>query len=268
MNRFIILQLMLSSSVSFAGAQNLLGPKMAAMGNNGSAVKDVWSIAANTAGITSISAPTLALNYANYFFDKQLSKQAVALILPIQNNYLGLGLQRYGITEYSELKAGFAFAKKFGDQLSIGIKVNYHQLKISNYGKTTGFSVDVGTMYSLNQALVLGLYFNNPSQQKYSNTTIAIDIPTTFNLGAAYLVSNKVLLAATISKSIHTAIDVALGIDYQLIPLTSIRGGLSMKPFKQYVGIGLNFKNINIDAAIESDPYLGYSPQISLAYAF
>ncbi|KQC00669.1 hypothetical protein [Pedobacter sp. Hv1] len=268
MNKIIIFQLILFYSVSLVSAQNILGPKMAAMGNNGAAITDVWSIMANTAGITAIQSPTLALNYANYFFDKQLSKQAVALIVPIQNNYLGLGFQRYGITEYHEIKAGFAYAKKFGNSLSIGIKANYHQLKISNYGQTASFSVDVGAMYHLNQQLILGLYFNNPALQKYNNTTIEIDIPTTFHIGATYLATNKVVLASTISKSIHTAIDVALGIDYQIMPLISLRGGLSLKPFKHYAGIGFVFKKLTVDTAIESDPYLGYSPQISLAYAF
>lgn len=268
MNKLIIFPLILFCSVSLVCAQNMLGPKMTAMGNNGAAITHVWSITANIAGITAVQSPSLALNYANYFFDKQLSRQAIALIIPIQHNYLGIGFQRYGITEYHEIKAGFAYAKKFGNSLSIGIKANYHQLKISNYGNTSGLSVDVGILYQLNQQLVIGLYFNNPAQQKYNNATIAIDIPNAFHIGATYLANNKVLLATTISKSSHTALDVALGIDYQIIPLASLRGGLSLKPFKHYAGVGLNFKKLSIDVAFESDPYLSYSPQISLAYAF
>lgn len=129
MNKFISFQLVLFCSIGFVRAQNMLGPKIMAMGNNGSSVKDIWSIASNTSGITSIEWPTLALSYANHFFDKQLSRQAIAFVFPIKNTYLGLDFQRYGITEYNEIKTGFALAKKFGDELSIGIKVNYHQLK-------------------------------------------------------------------------------------------------------------------------------------------
>jgi hypothetical protein len=268
MNKFISFQLMLFCSIGFVRAQQMLGPKITAMGNNGASVKDIWSITSNTSGITAIQLPTLALNYTSHFFDKQLSRQAIAFVFPIKNTYLGLDFQRYGITDYNEIKTGFALAKKFGDELSIGIKINYHQLKISNYGQTTGFSVDIGTMYKLNQEIVLGLYLNNPSKQRYNNSSIAIAIPVALHIGATYQAANKISIATTIRKSIHSAVDVAIGIDYQIISSLSLRGGLSMKPFKQYAGIGFNFKKFTIDGAVENDPYLGYSSQISLAYAF
>lgn len=264
----LLLPLLLFCSIGFGYAQNLLGPKLMGMGNNGAAIADLWSVEGNSSGITEIQKATLGLSYAYRFFNSQLSQQALALVIPLQNNYVGIGIQRYGITAYNELRAGFAYAKKFGEALSIGLKVNYHQIRINNYGQTTGFSIDVGTMYRFSEQWVIGAYFNNPAQQEYKTSTVAIDIPSKIQLGISYLASNKVTIATSFSKEIHQAIAATVGIDYQLLSLLSFRAGISVKPFKQYIGLGLFIKKINIDVAIENDPYLGYSSQIALAYAF
>lgn len=249
-------------------AQNNVGPRLTAMGFNGAAVSDVWSLQANGAGITAIKSPSAAINYVQYLIDTELSGQAVAFVLPMKNNFLGASFQRYGIAEYNEIKGTVALAKKFGNQLSIALSANYHQLKISNYGATTAFSIDAGIMYNLSEALTFGLYVNNPSLQKYGSTNVSASIPTVITIGAAYKLSNKLLAATTLKKDFDQKLDLALGIDYKLLDLISLRGGITAKPFKQYFGTGVNYKQLVFDLAFESDPNLGYTPQIALCYAF
>ena len=268
MSKYLNLFLILIISVKVCTGQTNFGPRLTAMGNNGAAVKDVWGAEANPAGITDLKNATIALNYAKYLFDSELSRQAIAFVLPMQNNYLGFNFQRYGISEYNEIKTGLTLAKKFGEKLSIALKGNYHQIKISNYGASTGFSVDVGAIYNFNEILTFGASISNPSLQKYSTKSIANAIPTVINIGAAYQASNKLLIATTISKDLKQILDVAIGIDYKLIEILSLRGGLTAKPFKQYVGFGINYKKLMMDMALGSDPHLGFSPQIALAYAF
>ncbi|MBB2144988.1 hypothetical protein GM921_05810 [Pedobacter sp. LMG 31464] len=268
MNKLFILFLVLLISLNFCFAQNNLGPRLTAMGNNSAAVKDIWSLNGNISGISYLESPTVAINYTKYLIDNELSNQSIAFVLPLKNNYLGVSFNRYGIAAYNEIKAGFALAKRFGKKLSIAIKGNYHQLKISNYGSTTGFSVDVGAMYDLNEQITLGVSLNNPSFQKYSSREIETKIPSTIQVGASYKASDKILIATTISKDFNAAIDVGLGIDYKLLDLISLRGGLTAKPFKHYAGFGLNYKKFVMDMAVESDSHLGYTPQLALTYAF
>jgi hypothetical protein len=249
-------------------AQINFGPRLSAMGNNGAAVKDVWSLSSNGAGISGIETPTLAINYTKYFFANELSQQAATFVLPYKKNYAGISFQRYGISEYNEIKAGLALAKKFGDKLAISVKGNYHQLKITNYGTSGTFSIDVGAMYDFNEQFTFGLYVNNPSLQKYNSENLSTKIPTTINIGAAYKTTNKLVIATSVIKDIDAAIDVAVGIDYKFLDVLSFRGGITAKPFKQYVGIGLNYNKFMLDLALESNPQLGYSSQIALCYAF
>lgn len=248
-------------------AQNNFGPRLTAMGNNGAAVNDVWNLEANSAGITTLTKPTLAANYTR-IIDNDISKQGIVFVLPVKRNYIGFSFNRYGIPEYNEIKAGLAIAKKFGDDLSISIKGNYHQISIINYGSTAGFSLDVGAMYKLNNQLTVGLYINNPSVQNYSSKIIKTSIPTVFYLGSSYQFSDKLLIANTLSKNLKGKVDMSLGLDYKIIEMISLRAGLSIKPFKHYAGFGFNYKNLMVDFAVENDPNLNYTPQIALAYAF
>lgn len=264
----ILLAFVLSFFVTDAFCQYNQGARLTAMGNASAAVSDVWSLNANPAGITGQKSPIAALNYARYLFGDELSEQSFAFVLPFDNNFAGVSINRYGISEFNEIKAGFGLAKKFGEELSIGVKANFHQIKITNYGNTTTFSVDAGVNYALSKQIGLGVYVNNPSSQKYKATNAETYIPTAVHFGATYTPSNKLILAATVSKDFERKFDVGVGVDYKFYELLSLRGGLSAKPFKQYFGIGLNYQKFIMDVSVESHPQIGYTPQIGLSYAF
>ncbi|MCZ4243696.1 hypothetical protein [Pedobacter punctiformis] len=266
MKIFSFLLIFVSTSTLFA--QNNLGPRLTAMGNNGASTADIWSLQANPAGITGITSPSISLNYVKHLFSNEISTQGLVGVIPFGNNYTGISFQRYGFSAYNEMKIGFAYAKKFDKKLAIALDVNYFQLKIPNYGSSTGFSVDIGLLYHFSEQLSFGAFTANPSRQKYSAQEIEAQIPSSFNIGANYKASDKVLIATTISKVLNQSVDVKLGIDYKILDLLSLRAGLSAKPFKQYAGFGLNYKKFLLDMATAYDPNLGYAPQIAIGYAF
>lgn len=266
MKIFGFLLIFLSTTTLFA--QNNLGARLTAMGNNGVAVTDIWSIQGNPSGITSVKNISASVAYAQHLFSNEVSTQGLVLVVPFQNNFAGISFQRYGFSVYNENKIGFAYAKKFGDKFSTAVNINYHQLKIANYGSATGFSIDIGFLYQLNKQITLGSFVSNPSKQSFNTKEISAKIPTSFNLGAGYSVSDKVLIASTISKALQEPFDVRVGIDYKLIEFISLRGGLSANPFKQYAGFGINYKNFLLDMATAYEANLGYAPQIGISYAF
>lgn len=249
-------------------AQNNLGPRLTAMGNNGAAVTDIWSLQSNPSAITSINQPTAAINYIKHLFSNEISTQGLVVVFPFKNNFVGASFQRYGFSEYNESKVGVAYAKKFGHKLSIALNGNYHQLKIANYGSSTRFSIDIGGLYQFNNQFTFGAFVSNPSRQNFNSAVIASEIVSTFGAGVSYLASDKVLIATTVSKILKRAIDVSVGIDYKIIDLLSLRGGLSSRPFKQYAGFGVNYRKFCLDMATTYDANLGYAPQIGLEYAF
>ncbi|MFD2287362.1 hypothetical protein GJU39_07330 [Pedobacter petrophilus] len=249
-------------------AQNNLGPRLSSMADNGTAVVDIWSLQANPAGIAFLDQPAISLNYIRHLLSEDISSQGIVAVIPFGKNYLGTSFQRYGFSAYDESKVGFAYSKRFGEKFSLALNGNYHELKISSYGSSTGFSIDFGIFYRLSNNFSIGAFTNNPSAQKFNSDLIAAKIPTSFNFGASYLATNQVLIATTVSKVSDQSIDFRLGLEYKLYDLLSLRGGLSTKPFKQHLGFGLNYKKFAMDMATTYDTNLGYAPQIAIGYAF
>lgn len=260
--------LLISLTPFYLFAQNNLGPRLTAMGNAGAAVTDVWAIQSNPSAICDFTAPIVSISYIKHLFSNEVSTQALAAAIPYKSNTFGAGFLRYGLPEYQESKISFAYVKKFGKTLSFGLNVNYHQLKIENYGSSTGFSVDAGALYQFLNHFAIGAFVRNPFKQKLSSIEVLTEIPASFNIGAGFSASDKLTIATTVSKIINHAIDVSLGIDYKIVGLLSLRGGLSIKPFKQYAGFGLNYRKILLDMATTYDANLGYAPQIAIGYAF
>ena len=128
--------LLISLTPFYLFAQNNLGPRLTAMGNNGAAITDIWSLQANPSAIIRIEKPAVSLNYIKHLFSNEVSTQAFVAVVPFKNNFFGASFQRYGFSEYFESKVGFAYAKRVGDKLSIGINGNYHQIKININTKT------------------------------------------------------------------------------------------------------------------------------------
>ena len=268
MNKYIISFSVLLFLGSSCLAQSLIGARLAAIGGYNAAVNDTWNFTGNFKNNVQSNTPKIAAGYAKYFYGDELSNQQLKFTLPLKNYEAGLGFQRYGIAEFNQLTAGASLAKNFGDRFSIGLRANYHQLKIQNYGSTTGFSIDVGVMYHFNNQITIGVNVNNPAKQNYRNSNTSLSIPSLVNFGIAYQASNKILIAANLIKNFNEKYDVGLGLDYKLAEILSLRGGATMKPFKQYGGIGIEYKKLNLDLAIENDPHIGYSSQIGIAYAF
>lgn len=248
-------------------AQNCIGPRLTAMGNNLAAVQDVWNINGNSAGITSLKSSTFAVSYSKYFYDTELSRQAAVFVLPFYRGAWGLGFQRYGISVYNEIKASTGIAKSFDNQLFIGLNANYHQIKITNYGTAGKFSFDVGFQYAFTNEIRVAIFFENPAQLNY-NAHLNFPVQSSYQIGLAYQTGYKLLVAAGAKKEFKNPADVSLGLEYQLLEAFCLRGGMSLKPYKQFAGLGVKVKKMAIDAAFENQQNIGYIPQIALAYAF
>lgn len=268
MKKQILLALICIISIRVFAKQYNFGPRTTAMGMNSSSISDGYAVGGNPAGLFAVQSITLTLAYMKRIIDVELSQETVGLIIPRKNNSLGFVFHRYGISAYNEITAGTMFARKFGERLAIALRVNYHQIKIQNYGITRGFSIDLGSIYKVNDQFSLGIYLNNPTLQKYANDFVKTSIDQSIYFGAAYQVSDKVIIATTINKTTAVPCNVALGLEYQFVKSINLRTGITTVPFRQFAGFGISYKKLKIDFAVESDPSLSYTPQIGIVYAF
>ena len=241
--------------------------KFTALGNASVALQDVWSAGKNQAGLAGLTNPFIAAGYENKFSINELNSQAAVFALPVKSYVIGGSFYNYGVDAFNESKAGFSIAKSFGPNLFLAIGANYHQLRINNYGDAKSISVDVGLQYKLSPKLWLGSLITNPSQSKYGENSDQI-IPTAIQFGANYVFSDQLFITTEFEKVLDANADFKAGLEYKLIKIVALRGGISVNPFKQFAGFGINYKKVLIDFAVASHPVLGYSPQIALGYEF
>lgn len=248
-------------------AQMNPGPRAAALGTAGTALREAWSLQQNPAGICGVTGPVLSLGYEQYFPDMGLSTRSALFVFPFSRNAVGLSFERYGFSAYQEQNTGIAYAKRFGPSLSLAAGFRYHQLSIPGYGSAGAFSVEVGFQYAVTEYFTLASHVYNPGRSSYSGAS-GTDIPVKIAFGSTLRFSDKLLLASEIRASLDYPLDAALGLEYSMIGWFALRGGLAANPFKQYGGFGIRYDHISLDGAVSFHPRLGYSPQIALSYEF
>ena len=265
MKYIIVISILFSLKVN---AQQNTGGRIGAMAETGVVLADSWSINANQAGMRAIVKPVLSVAYQRNMFATQIVTQSATFQLPVKAYTLGFGVSSYGFDSYKVQQIGLAVAKSFGPLLSAAMRVNYHQLQIPAYGKASTYSADVGFLYQFSKRVVIGAHVQNVSNTSFTNTANFSPIPLLIDFGVSYKSTEQILLVAALQQSLNQTPQPKLGIEYQLIPVLALRGGLSFNQPKQFAGIGLKIKKMCFDWSINSQNTVGTGSQISLQYEF
>lgn len=244
------------------------GARFTGIGNTGTALQGVYSLARNQAGIANSKSPILSLGFEGPFLGVDIRSQYALVIFPTQLGVLGYTISNYGISNaYSNLKSGLSLARMFGPQLAMAITANYHHLQIPKYGSNTAFSIEFGVQYIFKEKWIIGAHIDNPGQFSYENQDYYI-IPTLLSLGNSYRFSDQVLISIDGRYFLGENFDGSLGIEYSIVEWLKLRGGISVNHFQQYAGFGFGYRDFLFDTAVILHPRLGISPQIGFSYAF
>jgi len=244
------------------------GARVTAMGKSTATATGLAATYSNPAGITSTSQPSAFLGFVISPLTPEISTQSFALLYPVGRNSLAIGIQRYGLPEFYTLSAGFIYAKKFGDQLRIAIRLNYVQVNATNYGALSGFNLDMGIMIAATSKVLLGAYINNPAQQKYISDKLNYHTPTSLGIGATWQAADQVALTAMLEKDVHVQPDFRVGMEYKPDERFILRGGASLKPAHHFAGFGFSYRHLVFDFAVSSNIHTGYQPQLDISYAW
>jgi hypothetical protein len=257
--------------LGIAGNENFqLGARSAALGGTSACLSDIWAVGNNQAGLGYLKNITLGAYYDNKFLLKDLNTGAAAVAFPIKKmGVLAVSYVQTGSKLYKESKYGFAYARAFGENISIGIQLNYQRVFIGEgYNQRKGFFTgEVGLQAKVLKNLTLGAHVYNPTLTKmtdYNNERI----PVIFKLGLLYRFSEKVFIAVEGEKDLDYKPYLKFGIEYAPVKQVFIRTGISTNPFQNGIGVGLKFGGLKIDVSSTIHPQLGVSPQMGLSYLF
>ncbi len=253
----------------FAGNDNpSLGARAAGMGNAAVTLSDVWSANHNQAGLAFLKKPVAGTYYENRFFLKEIGVKGLAFALPVKDGVFGMSFNYSGGSWYNESKFGLAYAKTFGEKLSIGMQMNYMGIRIAEgYGSKSALTAEVGILAKLTNELTIGAHIFNPTHAKlaeYNNEKIA----TIMRLGLDYKFNKKVILALETLKNSSEKPTLKVGLEYQIMEKIFLRTGIATKPSLNTFGIGVKLNSLILDFASSVHPVLGFSPKMSMAYSF
>jgi len=260
---FIIINICTSNLI----AQNdAIGARSIAMGGFTTTLTDVWSTNNNQAGLGFNRSISGGIYYESRFLLKETGYKAGAFVLPVKTGALGLSVTSFGYELYSRTNVGLSYGQRFGQKFSVGVQLNYFNTKLSeNYGQKNAFTASLGLMAKLNKELTIGVHVYNPTRSKlaeYNNERI----PTIMKLGLDYKFSEKVFVAVETEKDIEYDALIKAGIEYHIIDVLYLRGGVSSNPSLTSFGFGLLLKDFKLDIASSYHQTLGLTPSISIVY--
>ncbi len=263
-----LLVLLLSNSCFAAWERHSAGGRSQAMGGTSAASADLWSLSNNQAGTAFLKGFSAGISFENRFLLKELMFEQVGLALPVKAGTFGLIITRFGNGQYSELKAGFSYARKLGTRFSVGVQLDYLRIQISNeYGNKNLISCEIGLMYQADKHLTVGLQLLNPVPVKI--TTYPMEhLPTLICAALAYRFSEVFTIAVETEKDLENPISFRAGAEYHVAKPAYARIGISTSPVSFTFGFGLEFGKLKLDMASGYHQALGFSPSGSIIYSF
>jgi len=258
---------------SLAGNENdETGGRFAGMSFASMCLQDPWAVLGNQAGFAKVQKITGGIYYENRFLIKETGHRAGVIILPTRSGNFGIGISNFGFSAYNKSLFGLAFARTFGNRISVGIKLNYFLQKYGNdWPSTSCLSFDIGIQTELTGQLTLGVHVSNPlsihfSREQYTRGS-GSSIPAMIRLGLSYLFTEKVIVTLQADKDIYHDVNFRCGTELKLLDGFFIRAGITTKPFTNSFGAGYTWKKLTIDFAGHMHYILGYTLQMSFQYA-
>ncbi len=244
------------------------GGRQAGMANAAVTLYDFWAVSHNQAGLALEDNIAAGVYYENRFGIKELGMSAGAFVLPTGAGVFGFSFTYFGFSLYNESKAGLAYSRQFGDNLSTGLQLNYLAARIAeDYGAKHSMTFEMGAIYELIPDLYVGAHVFNPVKAKISDYNDE-RIPTIIRFGMSYIFSEQVIVILETEKDIYKPYSFKLGIEYKIADPVYVRGGIGTDNNQNAFGAGLHLGNFRIDVSASYHSVLGYSPQFSFIYEF
>ncbi len=255
----------------FTNAQEniVVGARQTALGGVGLFGNDIWMSSSNQAGLANLDAPMLGTYYNNKFQIKELRTLAFAGAYPVKNvGTFGFNYTQFGYEVFRQSKFAFAYAKQLGKRVSMGISLDYFQVRQnSEYGKKGFVTGEIGIIVEPVDNLYVAAHIFNPWVFNIKQNEIG-ELNSVFSLGMGYKFSDKVLVAIEADKDIEQDLQFRFGTEYEIIENLFLRVGMSTAPAEYSFGVGYSYKGVIINCGLRTHNTLGMQYSFGLNYSF
>jgi hypothetical protein len=269
---WIIVLLFVSVSLTLRASNDNYpaGARAAAMGSVSVMCPDFWSIWHNQAGLGFYKHFALGIHQENRFIVPEFGLSCIGFTLPTSTGTFGISWSHFGYTRYHENKFGLALGKAFHERFAAGLQIDYLNTYIDNeLGSSGTVAIEAGILAEPLDNLLIGFHVFNPTAShlaKLENERI----PVILRMGLGYRFGDRLFLGVETEKDLEIGKAVyKVGLEYRVIEYIYVRTGLSVQEYVQHsFGLGFHMQRFQADMAFSFQQIVGYTPYLSLRYAF
>jgi hypothetical protein len=228
---------------------------------------DLFTLYTNPAGLRRICGLSAAAFYSpSPFGMKELSNSAA--IVAWQGNIVNIaaGYMRYGFDLYNESAFSMAFAVSPAYNFYSGLSVNYHHLKIQNYGTDGTVVINIGAQYFILNRLSAGFCIDNVTRASFGNSKD--QVPVSIDAGMAFMPADGFTICAAAQKELKMPATIKAGAEWQIVRQFHFRYGVSAQPERYTAGAGIAYGIFRADYAVFTHPDLGLTHQFDIIINF
>lgn len=264
---FLVLQLSTIMPVAASGDEAAFpkGARAAALANAAVTLADEWSFFNNIAGIASLKQFSAGMGYHNRFLMAEWNTVYAMAIKPIKHGVLGLGVDHFGNSTFSQSRLSFGYAIKVRF-VSLGVQASLNQISVAELGMSRNMLFQFGGQAELIPELHFGAHITNFNQSKL-RPELDERLPTVLKAGLSYLPNKRLMVNAEVAKDIEYPAAFRFGVEYEpLEDVFFVRLGTMTQPAISTAGVGFCHKQWIIDFGTQFHQRLGFSNHLSILF--
>ena len=169
---------------------------------------------------------------------------------------------------------GLMLMEDISSSLAFGYNVNLYNLdyptpSVSGFdlGSQTTLGIDIGFLASLRERTTAGVFAKNLNNPTMGNP-VEDDLPQRVSGGIAYRPYDGVVTVVEAEKELGHDVQFHGGVEFRVVDPLSLRFGVQTKPNLFDVGVGLEWRNIQVDLANTHHPVLDHTLRYGLGLRF
>jgi hypothetical protein len=241
------------------------GARSVALGMTGAAedgrIDHVWM---NPACLATLQGWQASVWLTRLFGMKELSCQTLCAGRPLFSGGIGIAVRSFGIGQYHEQQLSLAWATRIERRFSLGVCLRTGRLQIDRYGSAMVWMLDWGLLCRPAPMIQFGASLSNLRRARIGSNHEAL--PQTLRLGIQAKPAETVKINWDMIKDTRFPVQMAGGVEIQVLPIWCVRAGFSDRPDYLCGGFGFHLKGWTLDYGYAIHPVLGGSHHVSLLF--
>lgn len=211
--------------------------------------------------------PLLALSVSNLYTLKGLTDSELYAAFPYKHSGADITYNRFGNNVYTRNRLAIGISRRINPALCAGLRANYTETGISNYGFTHIFSLDAALFAGISKTISTAVTINSLKPFS-SGKEIHKSLPGNFNWAVIINSGKSLKLCFEIEKTVHALTGINSNINY--LHDSCFRVNLNFGNRFREIGFGIGYhKNrTTVGTGFRFHVLLGVSSNIHLIYEF